>query len=959
MKCIQKILIVDDKPENLFALEKILSETGAEVISATTGNQALTATLNHDFALAIVDVQMPEMDGYELAEILRNDKRTNHLPIVFLTAVYSDDYHIFKGYDLGAIDFITKPVDPRLLLSKVKVFLEIERQKRNRSEQLARMQELIKVTSEVLASSSTSGLLQKVVDAARELTEAGVASCGHGYRRGAFKVGVVSRSSEIPSHDGANIFSTQPGSIYLGLVSNGNAIRLTGEELEYSPDWSGGTSKDAPSSGILGVPMMGPDGEPNGFIMVSEKEEGDFTEEDEAILSQLAALASLGLRHIEAREDAERRATEMDAVFSSMSDPVIIYNSDGIAVKATPSAAWVYGFDPVGISSDKLKEKLSVRHSDGASLQPDEYPSSKALRGETVLSMPLLFTNPKGRTYRVLATTSPLIDNGNVRGAVALWHDVTEREMLLYENSHQRAFLEKLLDVAPVGIAVTKGPEHVFELANPYYRAIPEAPSDSLVGRKWAEVYPEIPAGLEVMDEVFRTGEAITIEEFEASFGPGRERTFWDTDHIPLKNSEGITEGVLILVHDVTERILAREALNKAHGELEIKVEERTAELAMANESLRAEIRERQLAQDALKQEQEILQTIIDHIPVMLCFYNAAGEVHMINHCFERLIGWSLDELKRLDVMETLYPDPDYRQEVWDYMMKADPGWRDLRLKTKQSHILESSWANVKLSDGRQIGIGIDITERKRSEEEIAKYMAKLQESNRSLQDFASIASHDMQEPLRKIQVFSDQIINKYGASLDAAGKDYLVRMQNAANRMKTLLDALLTYSRVTSKAQPFSPVDLREVVRDIVDDLEVRIEQTKGRVEVGDLPMLDADSTQMRQLFQNLTGNALKFHGEESPVVKIYGRILDKGSHYRIFVEDNGIGFDEKYLERIFAPFQRLHGREEYDGTGMGLAICKKIVERHGGMISAESSPGKGSKFIITLPLRQESGSE
>jgi light-regulated signal transduction histidine kinase (bacteriophytochrome) len=237
--------------------------------------------------------------------------------------------------------------------------------------------------------------------------------------------------------------------------------------------------------------------------------------------------------------------------------------------------------------------------------------------------------------------------------------------------------------------------------------------------------------------------------------------------------------------------------------------------------------------------------------------------------------------------------------------------------------------------------------------------MAKLQESNRSLQDFASIASHDMQEPLRKIQVFSDQIINKYGASLDAAGKDYLVRMQNAANRMKTLLDALLTYSRVTSKAQPFSPVDLREVVRDIVDDLEVRIEQTKGRVEVGDLPMLDADSTQMRQLFQNLTGNALKFHGEESPVVKIYGRILDKGSHYRIFVEDNGIGFDEKYLERIFAPFQRLHGRDEYDGTGMGLAICKKIVERHGGMISAESSPGKGSKFIITLPLRQESGSE
>ena len=230
---------------------------------------------------------------------------------------------------------------------------------------------------------------------------------------------------------------------------------------------------------------------------------------------------------------------------------------------------------------------------------------------------------------------------------------------------------------------------------------------------------------------------------------------------------------------------------------------------------------------------------------------------------------------------------------------------------------------------------------------------AQLQRSNHELQDFAYVASHDLQEPLRKIQAFGDRLHAKCGEALSEPGRDYLERMQNAARRMQTLINDLLTFSRVTTKAEPFVAVDLARVVREVVSDLEVRLEQTGGRVEMGDLPTIDADPTQMRQLFQNLIGNALKFHRqEEAPIVRVSGQSRSGPAGAptgnapgpalcQITVADNGIGFDEKYLDRIFHVFQRLHGRSAYEGTGVGLAVCRKIVERHGGSITARSTPG------------------
>ncbi|MUG93008.1 GAF domain-containing protein [Scytonema sp. UIC 10036] len=245
--------------------------------------------------------------------------------------------------------------------------------------------------------------------------------------------------------------------------------------------------------------------------------------------------------------------------------------------------------------------------------------------------------------------------------------------------------------------------------------------------------------------------------------------------------------------------------------------------------------------------------------------------------------------------------------------------------------------------------IGIALAQAQLLEQE-TRQRQELTRSNEELQQFAFIASHDLQEPLRKIKTFGERLKVTCSDTLTEQGQDYLERMQNATRRMQALIEDLLTLSRVTTRAKPFERVDLSQVTQEVLSDLEISILQTEARVEVGNLPPVHADPLQMRQLLQNLIGNALKFHRKDiSPVVKIYTQ-QDAAEHGQLIIEDNGIGFDEKYLDRIFNVFQRLHGRNEYEGTGMGLAIARKIVERHGWSITAHSQLGQGSKFIVSL---------
>lgn len=254
-------------------------------------------------------------------------------------------------------------------------------------------------------------------------------------------------------------------------------------------------------------------------------------------------------------------------------------------------------------------------------------------------------------------------------------------------------------------------------------------------------------------------------------------------------------------------------------------------------------------------------------------------------------------------------------------------------------------------------GLRDEIKKRHIVERELKEKSKNLERSNQELQDFAYVASHDLQEPLRKIQAFGNLLETEFGPQL-GEGIDYLDRMRAAAARMSILIEDLLAFSRVTTKARESVPVELATVAQEVLGDLETRVKDTNGTVSIAPLPTVMADPTHMRQLFQNLIGNALKFHKPDAPAeVTVTSSVIatPHGPMNELRFQDNGIGFDDKYTDRIFSVFQRLHGRDSYDGTGIGLAVCRKIVERYGGKITAESKPGVGSTFIVTLPSLTE----
>jgi len=374
-------------------------------------------------------------------------------------------------------------------------------------------------------------------------------------------------------------------------------------------------------------------------------------------------------------------------------------------------------------------------------------------------------------------------------------------------------------------------------------------------------------------------------------------------------------------------------------------------ELEMQNEELRS-------IQYELEQSRKKYSDLYDFAPVGYLTINEEGRIVEANLTAAKQLGMERSIL--IGKPFSLYAAEDYREELHIHLRKV--------FKTKQPHTCEIKlngrsriYSYVQLvstylldSDGQNLTrtTMTDISDRKQAEEKLKVFAGKLEQSNQELEQFAFIASHDLQEPLRKIQAFGNMLGNKCSDQLNEQGKDYLTRMQNAAKRMQQLIGDLLKYSRVAARPESLDTVDLREAVREVVSDLEPRIERLGAKVEVFDLPAIKAEKSQIRQLFQNLMVNALKFHGDNQPHIKIYSQRTDHDC--RIFVEDNGIGFDEKYVDRIFMPFQRLHGRSAYEGTGMGLAICRKIVERYGGSITAKGKPGEGSTFIITLPVKQ-----
>jgi PAS domain S-box-containing protein len=367
---------------------------------------------------------------------------------------------------------------------------------------------------------------------------------------------------------------------------------------------------------------------------------------------------------------------------------------------------------------------------------------------------------------------------------------------------------------------------------------------------------------------------------------------------------------------------------------------------------------ERARAEAALRKSEERFRTMADGTPVIIWVTDPEGKIEFINKAYCDYFGVTDEEVQTGGWQPLVHPE-DYADYVDTFMEGIESG-QAFQAEARVRHQSgEWRWIvsfaqplfSANGSVERMVGSTLDITDRKHALSALESYTEQLRQSNQALEDFAFVASHDLREPIRKVQAFAKQLVQQAGDRLDRSELDYLERMDQAAFRMQKMLDGLLAYSRISRQGERPDICDLNQVTAQTLSDLEYRIRETNARINVSELPVIHADPLQMHQLLLNLLTNALKFQQPHNPPhVKVFSR-SDSDGFIEIIVEDNGVGFDMSMADKLFKPFNRLVGKSEFEGTGMGLAICAKIAERHGGSIAAQSEVGGGSTFTVRLP--------
>lgn len=644
-------------------------------------------------------------------------------------------------------------------------------------------------------------------------------------------------------------------------------------------------------------------------------------------------------------------------------------------------------------------------------------------------------------------------DTEQLRGIFAVGNDITELKRSQEEAEKGRNMLDGLMAYIPEAIHIVS-PDRKILRVSAYNEQLTGYPVAELEGISLQEWYQRIAfyrsdGVTQVQDEelptirVLRSAKIIRHEEWKIET-VHKEIVDISIDAGPIKNNKQQVIGAVVAWHDVT-------AYKNAISRLEA-----------------AEERERQ--------ERELLQTIINSIPVMITIYDRDLHEIYLNKYLTEVTGWTNEDAQRGDLFAAIYPDPAYRQRVIDYIQAITPGFRDLVMKTKAGETLDASWANVRLPDGRQVGIGLDARERKRAEEalkaserkfrtlsenspdviarfdrqlrhtyinpygarvygwsqeevpgktntelgmpankvafwnehfeevfasgkqqtiefdfdsptlghlyfqsyivpekdelgkvvsilaitrnitELKKYQTQLENSNRDLEQFAYVASHDLQEPLRIVASYTELLERRYKECFDAKGRGFLKYIVDGARRMQRLIQDLLAFSRVGRFNTERSLVDMDQLADRVIADLSAVIQDSKATVTHDPLPRVWANETSLIQVLQNLLGNALKFRKKDIPS-KVHISVQKAEKDWLFGVQDNGIGIDPQYFDKLFIIFQRLHSMGEYPGTGIGLAIVKKIIETYGGRVWVSSQPGEGATFYFTLP--QKGGGE
>lgn len=403
---------------------------------------------------------------------------------------------------------------------------------------------------------------------------------------------------------------------------------------------------------------------------------------------------------------------------------------------------------------------------------------------------------------------------------------------------------------------------------------------------------------------------------------------------------------LVVFIRDITKLKKATVELNKYRGQLEQMLRERTAELI-----------------DSEKKYRNLYESNLDGIILV----NIEGRITEANEVLVKMLGYTKKEILQLSYQELTPPEWAESDKVKVKQLHEHGYIKNYEKEYYRKNGIRvpidlSVWL-IKNTDGNRIGMwGIvrDITERKKTEEKLKTINKHLQHrtldlegSNKELEQFAYVASHDLQEPLRMISSYTQLLAQRYKTQLDEDARDFLKFAMDGANRMQKLINDLLTYSRLGTRGKPLKPIDCHTVLGQTLANLRKVIQDNHALVTNDDLPTVMADEAQLVQLFQNFISNAIRFHSKKQPRIHISAE--EKDEEWIFSIQDNGIGIESEFKDRIFVIFQKLHSKEKYPGTGMGLAICRKIAERHGGRIWFDSVPDKGSIFYFAIPKKEE----
>lgn len=632
----------------------------------------------------------------------------------------------------------------------------------------------------------------------------------------------------------------------------------------------------------------------------------------------------------------QRTRDELEVILNGVAEGISAQDASGRIVFANRSAAaMVKQPDARAILGSRslfsqIQGQYTLLGEDDQPLSAAQSPGAHVFAtgqsAETVFSLSSAHTDER-RWFQL--RSSPVLDtDGSVRLVVKIFHDITANRQIERQRSESEARIRKILDnlAAFVGIMT---PDGTLIEANRSALAAANLTPEDVIGRPFEDAYWwSYDAGIqrqlrEAIDRA-AAGETVRYDVLVRL----AEKRFITIDFMlaPTFDAQGKVEFLIPSGIDVTAR------------------NELTARLKM---------------------QQHRLEAILNSVPGIVFEGSrspSSGQQKMdfISPYIETVLGYTVDEAMAEGFWEKVVHPDDWEQavkEITTLYQQHQAGKLEFRCLHKSGNIvyLETHMSVIVDATGVPVGVvGVmtEITERKHAEEALAQYAEELRRSNEELEQFAYVASHDLQEPLRMISSYLQLIEKRYSDHLDDDGREFIHFAVDGATRMKALINDVLTYSRIQrGKAEP-EPVAMNEALEQALDNLQLAVEDSEALITHDPLPLITANRAQMVQLLQNLIGNAIKFRSERRP--EIHVGVKRDGKMWHFSVRDNGIGIAEEYFERIFVIFQRLHTRGQYSGTGIGLAICKKIVDKHGGRIYAESVPNEGTTFHFTLPIER-----